>query len=495
MNPEDNKYLLLEGVDDLIISFVDVQSIKPLACLSKYYTLKLRPLVLHILDVEAPTGKPYKNRSAIRAIEKGYEWWIRQSIKTIAYNHGALLFKACKLGRFAILKYLMSLVPSGCKLLFDNFVHLDRMFKLCASSRNTDILEYVWSYDQLHDKELASPFVLYDCLLAACKHGSSDMCRKILGLAESLGFRLPVHSGYEKAFRMACQYGHDDIAEWLVLLENKGYGKIDIHKRSDDAFRSACMNGHQKTAEWLIAFGEGSKSRVNIHAVDDFAFILVCNKGYDQIAKWLIGIGEKSYGKIDIRFINHAFQEACTNGHDTIAKWLISLEGSYGEINIHSMGENAFRMACMNGHHTTAKWLISLEESRGRIDIHISQDFAFNRACANGHDEIAAWIFNMGEQVRRRVDIESWNNEAFVLACRNGHHLVVKLLFRIAQYYFPEVFYAGMENEYKSVMNGSERAKDFMDRLLLFGLLGIKSSDEDQRSYSEESLDGSVDYD
>ena len=226
--------IILEDLDQVIISFLDLYEYVGLMQTNNYYYQKIKSTKL---ITEWNTIKQ-KNKSLNgifkSACKKGFITYAKSLVnrydKKINSDFDKILSVVCKNSHFEIAKWLINLNES------------------CGYPKiNIQIGFFV--------------FRTQYCL----SNNYFKIAKWLIDLGENNGYeRINIHEHNDYAFRLCCYNGNIEIAKWLINLgENHGYGRINIHASvflyndyiMENAFK-ACRNSYPEMARWLIDLGE-----------------------------------------------------------------------------------------------------------------------------------------------------------------------------------------------------------------------------------------------
>lgn len=321
---------------------------------------------------------------------------------------------ACYRGDCRLAQWLYSLSESLGK----PYDISEDVFKRACNKNGIEIIEWLYTIKTI---DATTGFI------EACKNGAIDLAKRFIIRGAD------IHSGNDKAFRMACKSGGLETVKWLYTLEN-----IDINSKNDKPFLNACQSGHLEIAQWLYNLED-----IDITSDDNLVIKSACKGNHIDIVQWLY-----SLGKIDIHLENDLlFLIACRHGSLKTAQWLYSLGGfiinhdvfvisayeyfefgvaewlySIGEIDIHQDYEAVFRYCCECGNLEMAQWLYKLSiDNNNPINIHILNDDAIIRACERNHYEILKWIHSIDE-------LKEAYDKVFTSACSYNHIEIARWL-------------------------------------------------------------------
>lgn len=231
----DQTYLIIKDVDDLIISYLYPPDILSLSETNHHYQSSLSLYVKQITHIK------YDLRLACETGNIIYVRWILTDIN----------------------------VPNN----FD--IHNSGWyFELAAKSNSIELIKYLINYlQEMSGLDALTIIHKSDIFPNSIKYGSIDISRWIIDSNENFDIHNPNDYFYkEESFICACENGNIETGKWLIQLGEKSHKPIDIHANDEEAFTTACKYGNLEMAQWLIKIGEESYGKIDIHDCFECAF-------------------------------------------------------------------------------------------------------------------------------------------------------------------------------------------------------------------------------
>ena len=243
--------IIIEDLDGLIISFLDLPEYVALMQTNNYY---------------------YQNIKSTKLIT---EWnTIKQKNKSLI----GIFNSACKKG-FII--YAKSLVNRYGKNIHRNF---DVAFALACLNGHFEIAKWLIDLGENHGYRKIKIKYGFFCFLGTeyrLNNNYFEIAKWLIDLGENHVYkRINIHANNNYAFRLCCYNGNIKIAKWLIDLgEHHGYGRVNIHEVllfckdnyiMNNAFK-ACCDSYPEMARWLIDLGENhGYGKYDDKIVEDF---------------------------------------------------------------------------------------------------------------------------------------------------------------------------------------------------------------------------------
>lgn len=286
--------LIIRDLDNLIISFARISTLKNLILVNKSYAD-----IVH----KQPIFKQWRNLSRIEI-----------------NNIGNIFCMACYMGYLEYAKYLY-----GNYTIFVR-CNNDAAFIGSCVNGHLDIAKWLVGLNNCIKINTCSQFNEIEARFQYREMELSDFINTTRMNSRDIYFSLL--SIKLNAFARCCQRGHLDVAKWLIQMsDSNDENKIDIHSDNEAAFRWSCKNGYMNVAKWLVELGESDgQHRIKIHARNDDAFRWSCKKGYFDIAKWLVGLSKlPAYGKIASKMVKMYAKRVNGTIHDEFIELLLDM--------------------------------------------------------------------------------------------------------------------------------------------------------------------------
>ena len=216
-------------LDSVLISFLDIDDLRNLYQVNKYYHDLIKPKLQEYIDVcSQTTPLEMFHNNAIKT----------NNINIIKYVVNRINPRTTKLlWRFLattvnldnnVLEYLNTL-DNICDYTKEIFFIFDNAYKHHV---HIDVIEWYFT-------KLAMSIEKYEIIFkVSCKYGRLDICQRLIKR-----LNLVIYNTY---FYEACIYGQIKIVEWLLTLDPRL-----VH--NDDAFRAACANKHLAVIDLLCS--------------------------------------------------------------------------------------------------------------------------------------------------------------------------------------------------------------------------------------------------
>lgn len=229
-------------------------------------------------------------------------------------------------------------------------------------------------------------FYLNQLIQYACKHGFSNVLKRLIELGKQKQIKL---NKYKKYFKIACENGHQNIAEIIIVKSNEDNCPIDIKCNIVSNWINICKNGHQNIIEYFYRLNTELNLDLNLDLGDGFYH--ACINGQYDLAKYLYNLAEF----IDINDSNNKiFKKVCENGHLEIAIWLYNLYATDNSKHIQICDKEIFGRVCRLGYFKLAIWFYNISQIDNNTEI-IIQNIYFEDACRNGHFHLAKWLYEI----------------------------------------------------------------------------------------------------
>ena len=243
--------IIIEDLDGLIISFLDLYEYVGLMQTNNYYYQKIKSMKLII------------------------EW---NTMKQEKRSLSEIFKSACKKGFITYAKSLMNRYKidiNGCSK--SDFA------RICCNGHFEIAKWLIVLNEEKGYAKINIQFAFFSCANReySLNDKSFEIAKWLIDLGENHGYgRINIHYSYDYAFRLCCYNGNMEIAKWLIDLgENHGYDRINIHASivspwQDYIMRNAfnaCRNSYPEMARWLIDLGENhGYGKYDDKIVEDF---------------------------------------------------------------------------------------------------------------------------------------------------------------------------------------------------------------------------------
>ena len=239
--------IIIEDLDGLIISFLDLPEYVGFMQTNNYYYQKIKSMKLIM------------------------EW---NMMKQINKSLNGIFISACKKGFITYAKSLMN------RYKIDINVCSKSDFSIICKNGHFEIAKWLIV---LNEEKGYPKINIQDAFFLPNREYRLnekffEIAKWLIDLGENHGYeRINIHDSDDYAFRLCCYNGNMEIAKWLIDLgENHGYGRINIHASPGfnyimkNAF-NACHDTYPEMARWLIDLGENhGYGKYDDKIVEDF---------------------------------------------------------------------------------------------------------------------------------------------------------------------------------------------------------------------------------
>lgn len=222
---------------------------------------------------------------------------------------------------------------------------------LATRNGHVEVVKWLLTLQVVVDTGLNVPVGGLTPLQSACKHGQSEIVKRLLeNGADVQGNRNSV----DRPLKVACSNGHLEVVKLLVATKGVDVNELS-HWRGETALRVACRNGHLEIVKCLVDSGARFKADCNENGAP---LHQACVGGHLDIVKWLVWKGDDVHAKD--RSGDTPLHSACRGGGLNVVQWLVVEKGA----DVHAESKNGstpLQRALEFKRRQTFEWLMHYE--------------------------------------------------------------------------------------------------------------------------------------
>lgn len=400
----------IQNIEYLILDNLDVESLKSLSKVSKYYNIIVNKILEHF--------------------HYFYELYIysKLSQNLCDCNNENILRKAIKFECLDIFIYQYNKNNVYPKLV-DLKKHLEYLrqkndfmknyipYRLHSPYYNTKYEELEHTGKFLDESKYSDKSNTLLSIVYAIQYTNMDVFNFIINIVGWNNLKYYDEYILEMIFIKSCQYNNINLAlniyKMFTILEK------DIYEY---AFSASCFNNNTKIMNWIY------KEYPNMDDEDIFIEHMYdcAQMGLYESFKWM---WKNKYEIIKNIYLK-LFKIACRFGHVKIMDFIWKRRKK--SINICYKNQKLLLKACINGHLSAVEWFTNIKQ----IDIAYNDYILFEYACQYGHSDIVRFLYNL--YIEKSVPIPNTKLEGILDKIIEDSNLkIAKLLLELGTYFNP----------------------------------------------------------